>query len=153
MEASGSHSVAEILQRCTSEIVERWLVRARENKELNGVSLTDNELTGYLPKLIEDLIIRLKGTQLPAVKESHCSRFAALVHGNMRKAQGYTAGMLVDESRMLEVTISETLQSNRSVIDFRLLLPDVITIADEVDSQLAQAMNGYMNGTLKTVVA
>jgi hypothetical protein len=32
-------------------------------------------------------------------------------------------------------------------------LPDIMTIADEVDSQLAQAMNGYMNGTLKTVVA
>jgi hypothetical protein len=28
-----------------------------------------------------------------------------------------------------------------------------MTIADEVDSQLAQAMVGYMNGTLKPVAA
>jgi hypothetical protein len=145
--------VAAILQRCASEIVERWLVRVRENKELKRVSLTDNELTVYLPNLIADLIVRLKEPNVPAGEGSLCFRFAAVAHGKMRKAQGYTAGMLVHESRMLEVTISETLHSNRSVIDFRLLLPDIMTIADEVDSQLAQAMNGYMNGTLKTVVA
>jgi hypothetical protein len=145
--------VAAILQRCASEIVERWLVRVRENKELDHVSLTDNELTGYLPKLIEDLIVRLKKPNVPAVEESHCVCFAAVAHGKMRKAQGYTPGMLVHESRILEVTLSETLQSNRSVIDFGLLLPDVMTIADEVDSQLAQAMVGYMNGTLKPVAA
>jgi hypothetical protein len=30
-------------------------------------------------------------------------------------------------------------------VDFSLLLPDVMTIADEVDSQLTQAMDSYMN--------
>jgi len=43
------------------------------------------------------------------------------------------------------VTIFGTLQSNMSALDFSLLLPDVMTIADEVDSQLMQAMDSYMN--------
>jgi hypothetical protein len=43
--------------------------------------------------------------------------------------------MLVHESRILQVTIFGTLQSNLNSLDFSLLLPDVMTIADEVDAQ------------------
>ena len=41
-------------------------------------------------------------------------------------------------------TLFGTLQKNLSALDFSLLLPDVMTIADEVDSQLTQAMESYM---------
>jgi DNA-binding NtrC family response regulator len=40
--------VAAILQRCTSGIVDDWLVRVKKNKELNYILLTDKERTGYL---------------------------------------------------------------------------------------------------------
>jgi hypothetical protein len=45
------------------------------------------------------------------------------------------------------------LQSNLSALDFSLLLPDVMPIADEVDSQLTQTMDSYMNVTLTRVAA
>ena len=67
--------------------------------------------------------------------------------------KGYSAGMLVHDSRILQVTLFGTLQSNLSALDFSLLLPDVMTIADEVDSQLTQAMNSYMGIVLKPVAA
>jgi len=68
----------------------------------------------------------------------------------MRKLQGYTAAMLVHDSRILQVTLFGTLQRNLSALDFSLRLPDVMTIADEVDSQLTQAMASCTNvaGTL-----
>jgi hypothetical protein len=37
------------------------------------------------------------------------------------------------------------LQRNLNALDLSPLLPDVTTIADEVDSQLTQAMDRYMN--------
>jgi hypothetical protein len=58
--------------------------------------------------------------------------------------QGYKSAMLVQDSRMLQVTLFGTLQKNLGALDFSLLLPDVMTTADEVDSQLTQAMEGYM---------
>jgi hypothetical protein len=76
-----------------------------------------------------------------------------VAHGKLRKLQGYTAGMLVHDSRILQVTLFETLQSNVSALDFSLLLPDVMTIADEVDSQLTQTMDSYMNVVGKPVAA
>jgi DNA-binding response OmpR family regulator len=136
--------VAAILQRCTSGIVENWLVRVKKNKELNQVSLTDKERTGYLPKLIEDLIVRLREPNTPGEESNSVCSAAAVAHGKMRRQQGYTPGMLVHDSRILQVTLFEMLQSNLSALDFSLLLPDVMTIADEVDSQLTQAMDGYM---------
>src|ERR1700728_970746 len=136
--------VAGILQRCTNEIVEDWLAKVKKSKELNYVSLSDEERTGYLPKLIEDLIVRLRASHIPGEEsESICSP-AAVAHGKMRKSQGYTSAMLVHDSRILQVTLFGTLQRNLGALDFSLLLPDVMTIADEVDSQLTQAMEGYM---------
>ena len=52
--------------------------------------------------------------------------------------------MLVEESRMLQVSIFQTLQNNLQSVGFSLLLVDVMAIADEVDSQLAQAMTSYI---------
>jgi hypothetical protein len=62
----------------------------------------------------------------------------------MRRLQGYTPAMMVEESRMLQVSIFRTLQINMDRIDVKVLLGDVMEIADEVDSQLAQAMSSYM---------
>jgi hypothetical protein len=52
--------------------------------------------------------------------------------------------MLVHESRILQVTLFSTLKDNMNALDFSLLLPDVMTIADEVDAQLTQTMSSYM---------
>ena len=52
--------------------------------------------------------------------------------------------MVVEESRILQVSIFNTLQNNLRRVDFSNVLLDVITIADEVDSQLKQAMLSYV---------
>jgi len=51
--------------------------------------------------------------------------------------------MIVGESRMLQVSIFHTLQNNLSVVDFSLLLIDVMTIADEVDSHLKLTIQSF----------
>src|SRR6202022_4016449 len=65
---------------------------------------------------------------------------AAGHHGDLRHKQGYTVANVVDESRILEVYIFETLHKNTNLVEFSKLLPDVMTIADEVDQQLKQHM-------------
>ena len=143
--------VAAILQRCTSGIVEDWLARVKRNKTPSHIALSDKERTGYLPKLIEDLIVRLREPDNDGSEPVSSS--AATAHGKMRRLQGYTPGMLVHDSRLLQVTLFGTLQGNLRARDFSLLLPDVMAIADEVDSQLTQAMDSHMSGELKPAAA
>jgi YesN/AraC family two-component response regulator len=137
--------VAGILQRCTALIVEDWLTRVKQNKDLTRVALSDQERTGYLPKLIDDLIVRLRSSHITIHEGGFIGSTAAVAHGKLRRSQGYTSAMLVQDSRILQVTLFGALQKNLSALDFSLLLPDVMTIADEVDSQLTQAMEGYMD--------
>jgi hypothetical protein len=73
---------------------------------------------------------------------------AARDHGEVRRQQGYTATMVVEESRILQVSIFSTLQRNLRSVDFSKVLGDVVTIADEVDSQLKQAMLSYVTSTV-----
>jgi hypothetical protein len=51
--------------------------------------------------------------------------------------------MLVEESRLLQVSTFHTLHNNRTNIDFDRLLIGIATIADELDSQLRQAMESF----------
>jgi hypothetical protein len=69
---------------------------------------------------------------------------AAVQHGKERYAQGYSIPMIIEESRILQVSIFHTLQNNLGSVAFSLLLADVMTIADEVDSQLKQTIVSYM---------
>jgi DNA-binding response OmpR family regulator len=144
--------VGTILRRCIASVVEDWLVRAKQSKELNHVLLSDNERTGHLPRLVEDLVVRLGKPSITTKDGDAVFSAAASAHGKLRYKQGYTPAMLVHESRILQVTLFGTLQSNLSFLDFSLLLPDVMTIADEVDAQLTQSMDSYMDA-MRTPVA
>jgi DNA-binding response OmpR family regulator len=137
--------VGTILQRCIAGVVEDWLVRAKQSKELNHVHLSDDERTGHLPKLVADLIVRLSKPSTTPKDSDAVFSDAAIAHGKLRYKQGYTPAMLVHESRILQVTLFGTLQRNLSFLDFSLLLPDVMTIADEVDAQLTQSMDSFMD--------
>jgi DNA-binding response OmpR family regulator len=145
--------VGAILQRSITGIVEDWLVRIKQSHQLSHLPLNDNERTGHLPKLVEDLIVRLSKPNATTKDSDAVSSDAAIAHGKLRYLQGYTPAMLVHESRILQVTLFGTLRSNLSFLDFSLLLPDVMTIADEVDAQLTQSMESYVKVMQKAAAA
>jgi len=145
--------VGMILQRCIPAVVRDWLARVKQARELNHLQLSDEERTGHLPKLVEDLVVRLSKPSATTKDSDAISSDAAIAHGKLRYLQGYTPAMLVHESRILQVTLFGTLQSNLSFLDFSLLLPDVMTIADEVDAQLTQSVESYMKVMQKAAAA
>jgi hypothetical protein len=147
---ASTESVAAILTRCKTSLIEDWLVRTKHTPELNHLHLSDEERTGHLPKLVDDLVVRLGKTRLTA-KDSDA--VASVAHGKLRRKQGYSAAMLIHESRILQVTIFGTLHKNLSMLDFSLLLPDVMIIADEVDAQLTQTMDAFTKAGPKSAAA
>jgi DNA-binding response OmpR family regulator len=134
-----SESVASILERETEATIENWLTLVDADAKLTSIPLSHGQRTGHLPKLLDDLIVRLRlDSGLPA-----SISIAAHDHGELRCKQGYTAAMIVEESRILQVSIFSTLRNNLRTVEFTKLLRDVVVIADEVDSQLRQAMHSY----------
>jgi CheY-like chemotaxis protein len=140
--AAKMEAVASILERTADVIIQRWLARVHLEPSVMAVPLADAVRLGHLPQLFRDLVLRLRASHPLGSKE--LLSVAAGEHGKTRRRQGYSAAMMVEESRMLQVSIFETLEANLASIDFSMLLHEVMTIADEVDSQLAQAMACYM---------
>jgi hypothetical protein len=142
-------SVADILERDLDAVIQEWLARVEKEPELTAVPLSYEDRTGHLPQLLRDVIVRLRlddGTKAPISQ-------AAAHHGDLRAQQGYTVAMAVEESRLLQVSIFTTLHKSQSHLEFEVLLPDVVTIADEVDAQLKQQMLRFMASDAAKVVA
>jgi RsbT co-antagonist protein rsbRD N-terminal domain len=135
-----TESVADILERELKPIIHDWLALVEKQKDLMSNKLSYEDRTGHLPALLREVIARLRldaGTKAPiSVAASH--------HGDLRRQQGYSVAMVVEESRLLQVCLFTTLHKNNSQIEYSRLLPDVVTIADEVDAQLKQQMLRYM---------
>jgi hypothetical protein len=132
--------VADILERELEATIQDWMRLVEQEPDLHQIQLNFQERTGHLPRLLHDVIARLrldKGSKAPV-------SIAASHHGELRKKQGYTAPMVVDESRILQVCIFSTLHRNEHRVKFSKLLPDVVTIADEVDAQLKQQILCFM---------
>ncbi len=133
-------SVATILKNDRDAAIQYWMELVKHDEELICIPLSPEDRMGHLPSLFADLVNRLR---YPPTAKANIS-IAAREHGDLRYAQGYTAAMLVEESRILEVSIFSTLHNNLRSLDFSKVLLEVVTIADEVDSQLKQAMVGYV---------
>jgi DNA-binding response OmpR family regulator len=135
-------TVASILERTRESTIQDWFERIQKEEKVMAVLLTYEQRTGHLPQVFGDLVHRLRSSKPIGSKE--LVSLAAAEHGLNRRKHGYSAAMLVEESRMLQVSIFQTLQNNLANIDFRVLLIGVMTIADEIDSQLSQAMASYI---------
>jgi hypothetical protein len=132
-------SVADILERELQSVIVDWLARVELEPDLTCIPRFEDR-TGHLPHLLHDVIARLR---LDAGSKAPISKVAA-EHGELRRKQGYTVAMMVEESRLLQVTIFSTLHKNVRNLEFSLLLPDIVTIADEVDAQLKVQILQFM---------
>ncbi len=141
--------VASILESDARTTIGKWLTRVLREEELTRVPLSEQQRTGHLPSLMRELVKRLREPQ--SLGTNHMSE-AAIHHGRVRREQGYSIPMIIEESRILQISIFETLQRNLGGVDYSLLLIDVMTIADEVDSQLKQTIISF-SGTAEAHAA
>jgi hypothetical protein len=138
--SASTETVAQILERERDPLIHERLALVEKQEDLMAVPLTYEDRTGDLPQLLADVIARLhldSSTKAPiSVAASH--------HGDLRRKQGYSVAIVVEESRLLQVCLFSTLHKNTKQLDFDKLLADVVTIADEVDAQLKQQRLRYM---------
>lgn len=134
-------TVAEILDRNMEGTIDAWLGFLEQEYQASSILMNREQRCAHLPQLFRELVSRLQSSQ-PVGGKAQVSP-AAAQHGVERYRHGYSAAMLVEESRMLQASVFQTLQNNQANIDLALLPTAVMAIADEIDSQLSQAIAGY----------
>lgn len=144
-------SVAVILERASQATIDDWYIRIQADPDIMAIALSREQRCAHLPQMFRDLVHRLDAGKELGTRELRST--GAMQHGTLRRRQGYTASMMVEESRELQVSIFQTLQNNLNCLDFSTLLIAVMTIADEVDSQLGQAMQRYSADSVEDSLA
>jgi CheY-like chemotaxis protein len=141
--APALQSVADIIECASQSIIEDWLESVRSQPNLASIAIDDNERCEHLPQLFRDMVVRLR-FPLPLGSQAVVSDTARRL-GDSRRRRGYSAQMLVEELRLLQISIFNALQDNLPRIDFSVLLVGVMTVADEIDSQLGQQLASYIS--------
>jgi hypothetical protein len=138
--SADTETLAQILGRECDPLMDDWFALVQKPEELMAIPMSSAEGSGYFPQLVADVIAR---SHMDRLGEAPFSP-AASHRGDLRRKQGYSVAMLVEESRILAVCLFTTLHKNNTRLDYALLLPDVVTIAEEVDAQLKQQILNYI---------
>jgi hypothetical protein len=90
--------VADILERETKSTIASWLFRGDAEPDIIAICLSAEKRCAHLPDMFRDIVSRLRnplplGTRALALDAAHN-------HGCERREQGYTAAMIVEESRI-----------------------------------------------------
>ena len=93
-------TVATILGRSVEVTIQAWFERIKSDKKVMAIEMTYEQRTCHLPQVFRDLVSRLESAKPIGSKELVSE--AAYAHGINRRRQGYTAAMMVEESRMDE---------------------------------------------------
>jgi CheY-like chemotaxis protein len=136
-------AVATILERETAAITEAWLVRMGCGSSLARGTLTVEERIEHLPDALRDIIFRLRYPR--PIGSAPQFSMATLQHGARRRRQGTGAATMVEEARALQIALFETIGKNMERIDLGQLPGALMSIADEVNAQLLQGLEGYEN--------
>jgi DNA-binding response OmpR family regulator len=138
-----AEDVASVLESETDRIARQWLIEMDRpgGREPRQFSLSQAERTEHLPEALRDIIFRLRYPQ--PVGASTLFSMSALQHGARRRRQGAGAASLAEEARAFQLALFRTVESNRSRIDPSHLPAALMAIADEVNAQLLQAIEGY----------
>jgi len=136
-------ATATVLERETDSVMEAWLHKMKESGGLRSVPITLDEQSEYLTTALDEIIYRLRYPQ--TLGSMTLFSMAALQHGARRRRQGYSAPVLVEEARALQVVLFEVIQNNLDLIGVGQVAGTLMAIADEVNAQLLQSLSGYEN--------
>ena len=138
-----AEDVARLLEEQRESIERQWLTELTRpgGREPQEFTLSASERTEHLPEALRDIVFRLRFPQ--PVGTSTLFSMSALQHGARRRRQGAGAATLAEEARALQVALFRTLEANRDLLNPTHLLPAAMAMADEVNAQLLQAIDGY----------
>jgi DNA-binding response OmpR family regulator len=131
--------LTDLLQENLPGITSDWLQATRSDPELGAISLSDEDRSDHVPRLMKQALAIARGGTLSVE-----STGAARAHGVVRKKQGFTVPLLIRETRMLQDTIGRCLQANLLAIEISYLISDMITVHQTIQIQLEHSVAAFL---------
>lgn len=132
--------VSQIIAENRHDIVEQWYASAERDSEVSQIPLTKEERVDHLPEVLDELV-RPERFQGDAGRKA---RAAASKHGETRRRQQYTLGMLLEETRIFHRVICDCVQGNLLYVDLSNVVPDMIEIDDRTHLLLRDSLETFL---------
>ena len=133
--------LGDCLVQHVPDVVERSLKAMKAHPRLGAIPLSDTERTDHIPELLTEIVRQLRSPH-PDDPTCEVSR-AGAVHGEVRRAQGYTQEMLVDDTRILDSAIYACVQDHLLHIELSNLIPDLSRLNDGLEAHLQAALTAF----------
>ena len=123
-------------------IVSRTLQSMKGHRKLGALPLSDEQRVQNLRDFLLSIASTLEKQTESGLSET--GRAIASQHGRLRRAQGYSLPMIVDDTRLLEQTIYELVQQSLLELDLSYLVIDLRRINDSLEQKLQEALNAFI---------
>jgi len=123
-------------------IVNRTLQAMKKHRKLGALPLSDEQRVQNLREFLRSIAGTLEKQTESGLTESGLS--LASEHGRLRRSQGYTLPMIVDDTRLLDQTVYELVQESLLELDLSYLIIDLRRFNDNLEQKLQQALNAFL---------
>lgn len=130
----------QIIAGHREEIVEQWHKEVENHPEINRIRLSRQDRLDHLPDLLDELVQSVT-VEASTSDEAYSS---ARKHGSKRREQGYTLGMLLEETRILHHVISDCAQKNLLSVNLNNVLPDLVQVDDRLQRMLRYSLETFL---------
>lgn len=132
--------VSTILRERVDEIMDEWLKEASQTTMLSSVQLSIKERVDHMRLIIEELAKRIEAG--PNVIADN-KRQGAARHGRDRYEQGYTAGRIATEGRLLHIVISRVLHKHLLAVDMSSCISDMMLMGEGLHEEFEESIRAF----------
>src|SRR5215472_3022806 len=133
--------VAAVLRERTNEVTQKALRKMKANSDVTPLSMPDRERVDHIPLLLVRIADQLDSND-PDL--SSFAKSEAAAHGTLRYRQGYSAPMLVEDARLIDEAIFDTIQEQLMTLDLSTLISDLRHVSRILELQLKESLRAYL---------
>lgn len=138
--------VPQIIMEHKSEIIQKWYEQVERIPEIKVVSLSREERLNNLDSVVDE-VARGRERDAPGINNPALDSSAS--HGVLRREQGYSIPMLLEEARVLHCVISDQIRQHMLEIEISYLISDMIEIEDRLHRLAEESVRGYLRADTK----
>jgi hypothetical protein len=139
--AGGAKRLKMLVTQNRSRIRKQWLAHSEADPNLKRVKLAAGKRTAPILPVIDET---MKVMNLGLKQMANASMKAALRHGRLRQAQGFTAMGLVEEYNLVRRCVFALALEHLEYMDPHVLLEDLTQFGEALDLQTQRALRDYL---------
>jgi len=137
----GHKRLGFLVKRHRNSIRRDWLHHSQSDPGHRRLKLSAQKRTSPVLPLVDEA---LKSMKFTPKEMAHMKMKAAIRHGGLRRAQGYTTTGLVEDYNLIRRCVSALAEKNLNRLDAHLLLHDLSQLSEALDIQLQHALEKFL---------